>query len=208
MWGEKRHFSSYYQVKSRLSFDSCCGRLLFQKYLENSISVHRNGKLNDSRRSTTIPSTSGRRLAFKRCFFFWWPHVIWSITIHDKRWKQKNIPWQEDGRVLFEDLFCNVLNCLRSFWQHVFLSIQTSMSALLTAPVTTSVSTQREVSSASVIKATSSTAWHTVEVSQHASSLDVNLSVTLPLHPKPSISYLCLCLQIDSFYLFQFLLRA
>lgn len=43
---------SYYQVKSGLSFVSCCGHLLFQNNLDNFISVHRNGKLQEVKRYT------------------------------------------------------------------------------------------------------------------------------------------------------------
>lgn len=51
------------------------------------------------------------------------------------------------------------------FPECVFLCTQTSTSAPLTAPATISVSTLQEASSASVTKATSSTASHTAEVS-------------------------------------------
>lgn len=49
--------------------------------------------------------------------------------------------------------------------ESVFLCTQTSTSAPLTAPATISASTLQEASSASVTKATSSTASHTAEVS-------------------------------------------
>lgn len=105
-------------------------------------------------------------------------YMTWPTAICDKQWIQystkdenrKNVPWQGKKSPVWKSqsfFFCDLLNCLRSVWQRVFLSIQTSMSALLIAPVTISVSTLLAVSSASVIKATSSTALHTVEVSQH-----------------------------------------
>lgn len=66
----------------------------------------------------------------------------------------------------------------------VFLSTQTSTSALLTAPVTIFVSTLPAVSSASVTKATSSTASRTVEVSLNLSSVAWLWNVLfISLHP-------------------------
>lgn len=49
----KWNWCSYYQTKSRLCFDSCCGSLLFHKAIENSISVAQNGKSIYARRLTT-----------------------------------------------------------------------------------------------------------------------------------------------------------
>lgn len=80
--------------------------------------------------------------------------------IERKRWRQEN--------VLEIDFYFYFF--LRGFWQPVLLSVQTSMSALLTVPATISVSTLPAASSATVTKATSSTVWHTVEVSQHPST--------------------------------------
>lgn len=63
--GEKKQpFSSYYKVKNRLSSDSCCSHLLFQKYFENSISVHGNGKLCDCRRSITKKTSAFQKAPF------------------------------------------------------------------------------------------------------------------------------------------------
>ncbi len=86
------------------------GACYFKNTFENSISVHRNGKRHDSRRSTTIPNTKQKTSSFQKTPFLLLRHVIWPTAIHDrqwiqwstKSWKQENKPWDEDGRVLFE----------------------------------------------------------------------------------------------------------
>lgn len=90
--GKKWHFCSCYQVKSRLYFDSCCGRLLFQKSFKNSISAHQNGK----------PYTPGGRLeqrtsSFRKTFLLLF--AIYDLT-HCNLWQtmntiqHKSLPWQ------------------------------------------------------------------------------------------------------------------
>lgn len=194
--GEKKHpFSSYYQVKNRLSFNSCCSRLWFQKYFENSISVHPNGKLHDCRRSATIPNTKQKTSASQKAHFLlllW--RVIWPIAMNTLG-KQEWCHDRRHRRVLFENqsIFCFFFWVI--YWtvwdvsNHVpFVSTQTLTNALLTVPVTTRVSTLLAVSSAFVIKAMSSTAWHTAEVSLHVDSPHVSWCKT-PVHHTSSASH-------------------
>lgn len=102
---------------------------------------------------------------FQKTFFFseiWLAELMKKQRIQHK--KMKTGKCAVTARKLwfvevFEEFLC------------VFLSTQTSTSALLTAPVTISVSTLPAVSSASVTKATSSTASRTVEVSLNLSSV-------------------------------------
>lgn len=94
-------------------------------------------------------------------YYSWWQT---TSTIERKRWRQENVAPQRRKSAGNWGVF------LRGFWQPVLLSVQTSTSALLTVPVTISVSTLPAASSATVIKATSSMVLHTVEVSQHPST--------------------------------------
>lgn len=123
--GKKRHFCSCYQVKSRLYCDSCCGRLLFQKSFENSISAHENGK----------PYTPGGRLeqrtsSFQKTFllllFFFFCRDIWLDPLQFAMNEFNTAPKMKTGkmchdrerRVLFEkvDLFCVSFSLYRHRW--------------------------------------------------------------------------------------------
>lgn len=146
------NWCSFYQTKSRLCFDSRCGSLLFHKAIENSISVPRNGKSMYARRLTTAAGNKQETSSFQKPFFSASEHSAHSQP-------QQTVNTEEDSDVPFF-VICGVfLNVC------VSLYAQTSTSAPLTAPATISVSTLLEASSASVIKATSSTASRTVEVS-------------------------------------------
>lgn len=59
---------SYYQTKSRLCFDSCCGSLLFHKAIEISISVLRNGKSMYTGRLTTAAGNKQETSSFQKPF--------------------------------------------------------------------------------------------------------------------------------------------
>lgn len=59
---------SYYQTKSRLCFDSCCGSLLFRKTIEISISVPRNGKSMYTGRLTTAVGNKQETSSFQKSF--------------------------------------------------------------------------------------------------------------------------------------------
>lgn len=116
-------------------------------------------KRRDCRRSTATPSTS----AFQKALFV--AVVVMCDLTHCSEYNRE-ADVMIGGR---ESPFfpANLWNCL-SLTTHL-LPIQTLTSAPLTEPVTTLVSTPLAVFSAFVIKATSSTAWPTVEVSLHVS---------------------------------------
>lgn len=167
---------SYYQTKSRLCFDSCCGSLLFHKAIENSISVPRNGKSRYARRLTTAAGNKQETSSFQNPFIFLGCFCV--ITL-GPRAETTNGEYKGGRRwAVFRHLWC-------FFWTRVSLCAQTSTSAPSTAPATISASTLPGASSACVIKATSSTASHTVEVSTAnsfpASALLPRLFSALPL---------------------------
>lgn len=104
---------SYYQVKSGLSFVSCCGHLLFQNNLDNFISVHRNGKLHDCRRSSAIPCTKQKTPFLENTFFFFCD--MFSDPLQFLTNKKHNT--EDETRtdpIIIGFFVCNLLNCLKS----------------------------------------------------------------------------------------------
>lgn len=116
-----------------------------------------------------------RHLPLKRHFFLCsvWFDLLQFLTNNEYNTEDENRktrharttgePWLKTER--------SVLWCVGLFEKFltvfVFLSVQISMNAPSTGLATTSVSTLPAASSAFVTKATSSTAWHTAEVSAH-----------------------------------------
>lgn len=118
MWREKQHFNSYYEAKSRRSFDSCCGG---RQFSASKWKTEWRQEVNHYTKYQTEDS-----LLSKDTFFFLstWFDPLQFMTKDENR---KNCNDRRIEESCLKIFFCDLLNCLAERFLTACFSIYTDI---------------------------------------------------------------------------------